>query len=104
MPRGLRHIALSISFLSPIVRAPDAFLATKIASLIFLPERWFLDFTSFQSRTRPSLILGSSLFDLPAEAIFLALAGTFPAAREHPQPAALASHQKDFAALYRYQL
>jgi hypothetical protein len=52
MPRGLRQTALSISFLSPIVRRPDAFLATKIASLIFLPERRFLDFTSFQSRTR----------------------------------------------------
>src|SRR5271154_831784 len=60
MPRGLRQVALSISFLSPMVRRPEAFLATKIASLIFLPERRFLDFTSFQSRTRPSLSLGSS--------------------------------------------
>jgi hypothetical protein len=60
MPRGLRHTALSISFLSPIISVPDAFLATKIASLIFLPERRFLDFTSFQSLTRPSRSFGSS--------------------------------------------
>src|ERR1700730_19430396 len=60
MPRGLRQIALSISFLSPISNWPDAFLARKIASLIFLPERRFLAFTSFQRRTRPSLSLGSS--------------------------------------------
>jgi hypothetical protein len=49
MPRGLRHIALSISFLSPIVRGPDVFLATKIASLMFLPERRFLPMTYFES-------------------------------------------------------
>jgi hypothetical protein len=54
LPRGLRQTALSISFLSPIVRAPVAFLVMKIASLIFLPERRFLAFTSFQSRTRPA--------------------------------------------------
>lgn len=60
MPRGLRQIALSISFLSPIVRGPDVFLATKIASLIFRPERRFFDFTSFQRRTGPSLSFGSS--------------------------------------------
>src|ERR1700687_4189609 len=60
MPRGLRHVALSISFLSPIVRRPDAFAVTKIASLIFRPERRFLALTSFQSLRRPSLRLGSS--------------------------------------------
>ena len=60
MPRGLRQIALSISFLSPIFKRPEALLAIKIASLIFLPERRFLDFTSFQSRTGPSLSFGSS--------------------------------------------
>ena len=60
MPRGLRQTALSISFLSPIFKRPEALLATKIASLIFLPERRFLDLTSFQSRTGPSLSFGSS--------------------------------------------
>jgi hypothetical protein len=60
MPRGLRQIALSISFLSPIRSEPVAFPATKIASLIFLPERRFLAFTSFQSLTRPSLSFGNS--------------------------------------------
>src|ERR1700754_3759770 len=60
MPRGLRQVALSISFLSPIVRRPDAFAVTKIASLIFRPERRFLAVTSFQRRRRPSLSFGSS--------------------------------------------
>src|SRR6202048_4849575 len=60
MPRGLRQNALSISCLSPIVRQPDAFAVTKIASLIFRPERRFLALTSFQSLTRPSLSFGSS--------------------------------------------
>jgi len=52
MPRGFRQVALSISFLSPIVRRPAAFAVTKIASLIFRPERRFLALTSFQSLTR----------------------------------------------------
>src|SRR5258707_10278015 len=60
MPRGLRQVALSISFLSPIVRRPAAFAVTKIASLIFRPERRFLTFTSFQSLRRPSLSFGRS--------------------------------------------
>ena len=60
MPRGLRHVALSISFLSPMVRRPDALFATNIASLIFLPDLRFLALTSFQSLNRPSLSSGSS--------------------------------------------
>src|SRR5215467_13783378 len=60
MPKGLRQVALSISRLSPIVRWPDALLATKMASLIFLPERRFFAFTSFQSLSWPSLSFGSS--------------------------------------------
>src|ERR1700716_2415298 len=62
MPRGLLQVALSISCLSPIVRRPDAFAATKIASLIFRPERRFLALTSFQSLRRPILSFGSSSF------------------------------------------
>src|SRR6201996_5828938 len=62
MPRGLRQVALSISFLSPIVRRPDTSAVTKIASLIFRPEWLFLALTSFQSRRRPSLSFGSSSF------------------------------------------
>src|SRR5215471_9300468 len=57
MPKGLRQVALSISRLSPMVRWPDALLATKMASLIFLPERRFFAFTSFQSLSWPSLRL-----------------------------------------------
>src|SRR6202051_2484335 len=60
MPRGLRHVALSISFLSPMARRPDALFATNVASLIFLPDLRFLALTSFQSRNRPSLSSGSS--------------------------------------------
>ena len=60
MPRGLRQVALSISFLSPIVRCPDDFVVTKIASLIFRPERRFLALTSFQSLRRPCFSFGSS--------------------------------------------
>jgi hypothetical protein len=100
MPRGLRQIALSISFLSPIVRGPDAFLATKIASLIFLPDRRFFEFTSFQSRTCPSL----NLFDFSPQAVFFRLAWPLATAREHPEPVTLAPHQQDLAALYGYEL
>src|ERR1700752_2016966 len=60
MPRGLRQATLSISFLSPILRRPETFLATKIASLILRPDLRFLVFTSFQSLTGPILSFGSS--------------------------------------------
>ena len=60
MPRGLRQAALSISFLSPMARRPDVFLATNIASLIFRPDLRFLALTSFQSLNRPNLSSGSS--------------------------------------------
>jgi hypothetical protein len=78
MPRGLRQIALSISFLSPIVRRPDAFAATKIASLIFRPERRFLVLTSFQSLRRPSLSFGSSLISLRRQSLSLSRARLRP--------------------------
>src|SRR6201989_833328 len=74
MPRGLRHAALSISCLSPIARRPDALLVTKIASLIFRPERRFLALTSFHSLTRPSLSFGiSSLIYLRRHSFALSL-------------------------------
>src|SRR3979409_20706 len=79
MPRGLRQIALSISFLSPIVRRPDVFAATKIASLIFRPERRFLALTSFQSLRRPSLSFGSSsLISLRRQSLSLSRARLRP--------------------------
>jgi hypothetical protein len=56
----LCHVALSISFISPMARRPDTLFATNIASLIFLPDLRFLALTSFQSLNRPSLSLGSS--------------------------------------------
>jgi hypothetical protein len=84
MPRGLRHTALSISFLSPIVRRPDAFLAIKIASLIFLPERRFLDVTSFQRRTCPTLSFGSSsLISLRRQALAFSCARFRPPGNIH---------------------
>src|ERR1700726_2923257 len=60
MPRGLRHVALSISFLSPMVRRPETLLAMNIASLIFRLDLRFLALISFQSLNRPSLSSGSS--------------------------------------------
>src|SRR3984957_12988525 len=60
MPRGLRHVARTISLLLPMARRPDAFFATKIASLILRPDLRFFCLTSFQSFNRPSLSLGSS--------------------------------------------
>src|SRR5260221_8710113 len=60
MLRGLRHVALSISFLSPMARRPEALLAMNMASLIFRPDLGFLALTSFQSFNRPSLSFGSS--------------------------------------------
>src|SRR6478609_8906573 len=60
MPRGLLQVALSISFLSPMARRPEALLAMKIASFIFRPDLGFLALTSFQSFKRPSLSFGSS--------------------------------------------
>jgi hypothetical protein len=79
MPRGLRQIALSISFLSPIVRRPDALGVTKIASLIFRPERRFLAVTSFQSLRRPSLSFGSSsLISLRRQSLSLSRARLRP--------------------------
>src|SRR6202158_2965833 len=79
MPRGLRQVALSISFLSPIVRRPDAFAVTKIASLIFRPERRFLAVTSFHSLRLPSLSFGSSsLISLRRQSLSLSRARLRP--------------------------
>ena len=60
MPRGLRHVALSISFLSPMARRPDALFTMNMASLIFLPDVRFLVLSSFHSLNGPSLSFGSS--------------------------------------------
>src|SRR3977135_3154942 len=79
MPWGLHQVALSISFLSPILRRTAAFDATKMASLIFRPERRFLALTSFHSRTRPSLRLGSSsLISLRRQSLALSLGRFLP--------------------------
>ena len=60
MPRGLRQIALSISFLSPIFSWPTDFFAKKIASLIFRPDWRFFPLTSFQRFSGPTFSFGSS--------------------------------------------
>src|SRR6202046_5972974 len=84
IPRGLPQIALSISFLSPIFNSPDAFLAKKIASLILLPERRFLAFTSFHRRTWPTLSLGNSSFiSLRRQSFSLSLARFLPPGNIH---------------------
>src|ERR1700680_3710354 len=79
MPRGLRQVTLSISCLSPIVRRPDAFAVTKIASHIFRPERRFLAVTSIQSLRLPSLSFGSSsLISLRRQSLSLSRARLRP--------------------------
>src|SRR6267378_47826 len=84
MPRGLRQVALSISFLSPIFRRPAAFAVTKIASLIIRPERRFLALTSFQSLRRPSLSFGSSsLISLRRQSLSLSRARLRPPGNIH---------------------
>src|SRR6267142_2878640 len=84
MPRGLHQVALSISCLSPIDRRPDAFAVTKIASLIFRPERRFLALTSFQSQRRPSLSFGSSsLISLRRQSLSLSRARLRPPGNIH---------------------
>src|SRR6266851_6030348 len=103
MPRGLRQVALSISFLSPIVRRPDTFAVTKIASLIFRPERRFLALTFFQSLRRPSLSFGSSsLISLRRQSLSLSRARLRPPGNIHrpsrfrltrSTPSAFRSHQ-----------
>src|SRR5580700_2931615 len=103
MPRGLRQIALSISFLSPIFNWPDAFLATKIASLIFLPERRFVAFSSFQRRTRPSLSLGSSsLISLRRQSFSLSRARLRPPGNIHSR-SRLRRTNKDLPALHHHK-
>jgi hypothetical protein len=72
-------------------------LATKIASLIFLPDRRFFAFTSFQSFTGPSLSFGSSSLISPAKAFPLGLAYAPAAAGKHPQPVAAASDEEHAA-------
>src|ERR1700721_2572099 len=115
MPRGLHHVALSISFLSPIVRRPDAFTVTKIASLIFRPERRFLPLTSLQSLTRPSLSLGSSsLISLRRQSLSLSCARLRPPGNiqspsrfrltSSTRPRFAATSFEDFAILYKYHL
>jgi hypothetical protein len=52
----------------------------------------------------PKPKLWQFLFDLSAQAVLFAFARSLSPTGEHPQPVAPASHQKDFAALHRYQL
>src|SRR5260221_4963669 len=103
MPRGLRQAALSISFLSPIFRRPAAFAVTKIASLIFRPERRFLALTSFQSLMRPKFEFREFFFDLPAQAIFGAFSRALAATGKHPKTVALASYEQHPSAFRSHQ-
>jgi hypothetical protein len=94
MPRGLRHVALSISFLSPMARRPDALFATNIASLIFLPDLRFLALTSFQSLNGPSLSSGSSSRISLLKAIYFGFAPSLATSRKHPQMVTSSSYQQ----------
>src|SRR6266481_725985 len=115
MPRGLRQVALSISFLSPIVRRPDTFAVTKIASLIFRPERRFLALTSFQSLRRPSLSFGSSsLISLRRQSLSLSRSRLRPPGNiqapsrfrltSSTRPRFAATSFEDFAIPYKHHL
>src|SRR5258708_31134748 len=115
MPRGLREVALSISFLSPIVRRPAAFAVTKIASLIIRPERRFLALTSFQSLRRPSLSFGSSsLISLRRQSLSLSRACLRPPGNiqspsrfrltSSTRPRFAATSFEDFAMPYNHHL
>jgi hypothetical protein len=83
MPRGLYHVVLSISFLSPIASGPVAFSATNIASLILRPDLRFLARTSFQSLNRPNLSLGSSCRSRRKHSLFRFMPA-FTASWKHP--------------------
>src|ERR1700681_1156176 len=115
MPRGLRHVALSISFLSPIVRRPDTVAVRKIASLIFRPERRFLAVTAFQSLRLPSLSFGSSsLISLRRQSLSLSRARLRPPANiqspsrfrltSSTRPRFAATSFEDFAIPYKHHL
>src|SRR5260221_10649436 len=115
MPRGLRQVALSICFVSPMFRGPAAFAATKIASLIFRPERRFLALTSFQSLTRPSLSFGSSsLISQRRQSLSLSRARLRPPGNiqspprfrltSSTRPRFAATSFEDFAIRYRHHL
>src|SRR6266404_8114762 len=115
MPRGLRHVALSISCLSPMARRPEALLAMNIASLIFRPDLGFLALTSFQSFNRPSLISGSSSrISLRRQSLSLSRARLRPPGNiqtpsrfrltRSTRPRFAATSFEDFAIPYKYHL
>jgi|SRR6266404_408906 len=100
MPRGLRQVALSISFLSPIVRRPAAFAVTKIASLIFRPELG----SNFLPKPKASKFEFRKLFfDLPAQAIFIAFPLALATSGKRPSPIALSSYEKHPSAFHSHQ-
>jgi hypothetical protein len=93
-PRGLRHVALSISFLSPMARRPDASFAMNIASLILQPDLGFLALTFFPELQPPQFELWKLLPDFPAQAIFIAFSRALAPSGKHPNPIALSSYEK----------
>src|SRR6266404_4026602 len=102
MPRGLRQVALSISFLSPIVRRPAAFAVTKIASLIFRPEP-VLGFNFLPKPKASKFEFRKLFFDLPAQAIFIAFPLALATPGKHPSPIALSSYEKHPSAFRSHQ-
>jgi hypothetical protein len=80
MPRGLRHVALSISFLSPIARLPDAFFVKNMAS-----ARSTIFGLDLFPEPQPSQLEFRKLFaNFPPQTIFLRFARTPTASRKHP--------------------
>src|SRR6202795_2851736 len=93
MPRGLRQVALSISFLSPIFRRPAAFAVTKIASLII--SRTTVHGFNFLPKPKASKFeFRKFFFYLPAQAILIAFSRELAPSGKHPEPIALASYEK----------
>src|SRR5258708_5723942 len=103
MPRGLRQIALSISFLSPIIRRPAAFAVTKIASLIFRPERRFLGFNFLPKPNASKFEFREFFFDLPVQAIFSTFSRALAAPGKHPKAVALSSYEQHPSAFRSHQ-
>jgi hypothetical protein len=80
----LHHVALSISFLSPIARGPDAFSATNIASLILRPDLRFLGSDLFPEPQPSQLEFRKLLPNFSPQAIFFRFAPALTASRKHP--------------------
>ena len=102
MPRGLRQVALSISFLSPIFRGPAAFAVTKIASLI-ISRTTVLGFNFLPKPKASKFEFRKFFFDLPTQAIFIAFSRALAPSGKHPKSIALSSYEQHPSAFRSHQ-